>query len=205
MLHPLDAVRRTMDQGPTPWTFRGFLLRVSVFLTGVSIIGFSIIGALFRGPSVGIPAGARYGLIWAAAMIVFFALANFLGQRRMVRRYGCTIDYNPRQSRTAVVNVSLQNALVSIEAGLRGLPWVSPESLSRSERIIRIVTRVNFRSFAEEISISGTSGNGNETVLIIESRPRSWGTLVDYGKGIENVEEIARAVLRWLNSGSHRT
>jgi hypothetical protein len=187
-----------MVNASTRWTFFGFLWRISLFLTGVSTIGFSLIGALFRGPSEGVPAGARYGLIWAAAAIVFFAVANYFGQWQMVRRYGRTSDYNPRQSRTVIVNASLQKVLASIEAGLLELPWIIPDSLARSEGTIRAVTRVNLRSFAEEISISGTPENGDKTLLVIESRPRSWGTMADYGKGIENVEELTRAIQQWL-------
>jgi hypothetical protein len=34
--------------------------------------------------------------------------------------------------------------------------------------------------------------------VTVASRPRSIGTIVDYGKGIQNVEELKHSIEQWL-------
>jgi hypothetical protein len=78
------------------------------------------------------------------------------------------------------------------------LPWLDPQSLQREGEVLRAVTRPSMSSFAETLSVSVTDFGPHEVSISVISAPRSIGTIVDYGKGIENVEELKRAIESWL-------
>jgi hypothetical protein len=106
---------------------------------------------------------------------------------------------NPPQQRTLIAPVSSPTrVLTRIEEGMADLLWLYPHSVTREGQTLRAVTKPSTLSFSENVSVSVSDADQNKVVVTIVSAPRSIGTIVDYGKGIENVEELRRAIETWL-------
>jgi hypothetical protein len=176
-----------------------FALRV--FLTSTILLA-----ALFAGAAAIIPAlnwsvvhGFRIGTATGTALTIALVAVDCWQRRKVVKRYGIKPDYRARQTRTFTATASSSaRALATIEARMVDLPWLYPQSLQREDRVLRAVTRLSMSSFSENLSVLVTDVGPNEVSISIVSAPRSIGTIVDYGKGIENVEDLKRAIETWL-------
>jgi hypothetical protein len=58
-------------------------------------------------------------------------------------------------------------------------------------------------SFSENVRISVSDATPDGVSVTISSSPRSVGTVVDYGKAIQNVEELRRAIPLWTGLGDN--
>jgi hypothetical protein len=182
-----------------PISFGRFALRVflasTTLLAGLFVAAASLIPALHWSAVHGFRIGAATGIALTIALVAL----DYWERRKVVKRYGVRTDYHTRQRRTFSAPASSSGrALATIEAQMVKLPWLYPQSLQREGRVLRAVTRLSMSSFSENLSVLVTDVGPNEVSISVVSQPRSIGTIVDYGKGIENVEELKRAIETWL-------
>jgi len=61
---------------------------------------------------------------------------------------------------------------------------------NKQSMLILVKTDINWKTFGDKIEITFKEKNKNHISLTISSKPRVWGTTVDYGKNFDNVEKI---------------
>jgi hypothetical protein len=171
------------------------LLTATVFLTVGFVAAAVLSPALRYRPIDGLRIGVASGVTLATVLVAL----DYWRRRKVIRRYGLQPDYSARQQRTLIAPVSSPTrVLTRIEEGMADLLWLYPHSVTREGQTLRAVTKPSTLSFSENVSVSVSDADQNKVVVTIVSAPRSIGTIVDYGKGIENVEELRRAIETWL-------
>jgi hypothetical protein len=183
--------------------FERFMLRLLLASTAAFTVAFVIAVLLL---AIALPVvnyrpiyAIRNGLVAGILFAVIIGLLDSWRRRAISKKYGVRPDYDTNQQRRlGLPNTSARAALAQIKSGMETLPWLRPETITVDGSIIRAVTKASMASFSERLSISVNEIGSNETTIVITSAPRSLGTIVDYGKGVQNVEELKRAIEEWL-------
>ncbi|MBD9469213.1 hypothetical protein [Pseudoxanthomonas sp. PXM01] len=130
------------------------------------------------------------GSIGAAMALVMGVCLRWLH-----RRYMSPLDFpnkelagNVEQTRTVHIDCSPDKALLAARSALLAIPTI--KGVTSTGRSITAKTRVTFRTFGEVMSITAVPSDADSAELTIQSKPRFWGTTIDYGKNYENVERV---------------
>ena len=99
-------------------------------------------------------------------------------------------DVSVYQTRSIYLEMSLDAAFDRFCEGLRQI-GAKTKSKDREQERIEAKTSINWKRWSEVIFIQLTDQNTGQVIVQISSSPRVRTTLVDYGKGYENVERIA--------------
>jgi hypothetical protein len=175
------------------------LLASTAGFTVALVAVYTLLGALFADPRFTLLSGLRNGILTGLLFAVVVGLTDYWQRRRISRRYGLQrSDYAVRQQRTMTLSGATARVVAQIEAGMRTLPWLYPHTVVLDGHTLRAVTRPSLASFSENISVSVAAVGHAEVAVTVASRPRSIGTIVDYGKGIQNVEELKHSIEQWL-------
>ena len=59
-------------------------------------------------------------------------------------------------------------------------------------RVIKAKTSINWKTFGDKINVAIESYKLDIVKVTIESKPKVWGTTMDYGKNFDNVEIISK-------------
>ena len=133
--------------------------------------------------STSVAVGASFGFF----MTVSLGIANALGCRRV----GAGPFQGPRAHRVLDVGLGLVAAAAAavraIEAVGGKIEVMDPES-----GLLRARTGLSWKSFGENLRVNLREVRLGATTIDISSRPRWKSTVVDYGKGFQNVERISR-------------
>lgn len=175
------------------------LLASTLAFTVACVTIYVVLGALVSAASFTPLNGLRKGIVSGLLFTIVAGLIDYWQRRKVCRRYGLPhSDYAVRQQRTVTLSGTAERAVAQIEAGMQRLSWLYPHTIIREGHTLRAVTRPSLASFSEDVSISVVEVAHSEVAMTITSRPRSIGTILDYGKGIQNVEELKRAIEQWL-------
>jgi hypothetical protein len=126
---------------------------------------------------------------FGATLTVLLALADQVGR---LSGTGISRSMSPQQKIEIHSNASpeqIDHALKEVLARLS----VKTDSIIQKKGLLLADTGFSLRSFGENIAITVRAVQGGHAV-IVSSRPRVASTLIDYGKGRHNVNEIARAI-----------
>ena len=126
-----------------------------------------------------------------------FAIALVAGTcfRWVHRRYVTPLDFPNKelageveQIRVVYIACPPDSALLADRTALLSIPKI--KNVLTIGRTIKATTRVSFRTWGENIAITVAPSSNGGAELTIESKPRFFGTTIDYGKSYENVERI---------------
>lgn len=155
--------------------------------------------ALPYGAAMGVIFGLQHG--WRAGLIggviaglffgVFMALILGTMHRRAMRKLKSGEDGGPRQSKTVPLYYGNERER-ALEKAIAALKAMGARIEQHTPWDVRAVTKGSWKSFGEIVTVSVP--RDNETVAVIASVPKLATTIVDYGKGRQNVERIAQAV-----------
>ena len=163
---------------------------------GLAFLGFGIpmgllvglttgiwLGSLSAGLLAGLAGGAIMGGAFALVIGTLDVVANRGGSRRG--------PFGPRQEATVTIRPEI-DLPDRIQAALRQLNAEIGET-DVAAGLYKARTRWTWRSFGEDVTVHVT-GDPNAPVAHITSRPVVRTTLIDYGKGRRNVEQLAAAL-----------
>jgi hypothetical protein len=151
-------------------------------------IPFGLFMGLLIGADSDFTTGVYYGVREGVFFGFFMAVTLAWLQRRATRKYG---EVTPVQS-LRIETLASSMPLV-FDKSVEALEQFGAQIKSQNESEGTIVARAraSWKSFGELISIHIRQIGDANFEVIIESRPRFRGTIIDYGKGRENVEALA--------------
>ena len=97
------------------------------------------------------------------------------------------------QNRNLVINMTYDEGFACIERVVSRMR-INGKRVDKERGIIRAYTGSTWKSFGERIEVKIDLIDTDTLSLIVKSRPRIWGNMIDYGKNYENVETICKAV-----------
>jgi hypothetical protein len=150
---------------------------------------------LWMGIFHGVSKGAMEGLVMGVISGLVFGLFMSLILGTMHRVYSKKVskkqdgDVGPHQARDVVLHLGKDAAL---EKCLQALPAIKakPKKVDKESGLIIAKTKTSWKSFGERITISLHETAAETTAITIESAPTVTTTMVDYGKGYQNVETV---------------
>ena len=98
-------------------------------------------------------------------------------------------NVSPRQTKTVYLDMSLAAAFDRCLEALNKF-GARTKSEDREQGRIEAITSKNWRSWSEIILMQLTNQNTGQVGVQVSSSPKLKSTLLDYGKGYENVERI---------------
>ncbi len=135
--------------------------------------------------------GIVFGLIMAALSYYF--------DQKLHKKGIDTSNTSPRQSRKMSVNSTISELMPICEQAIISLNRAVIKEKDLTTGTIKAKTRMTWRSFGEVIKISTQSLGDNETLIEIKSSPFIPTAIIDYGKGLENVETIVSYIKSEFN------
>jgi hypothetical protein len=163
---------------------RAYLLIFVLFAIPMVVIIGVTIGVVRASATDGVVSGLVGGGICGALVALSLGALDLIGDRG--RRRGEA--YGPRQGATVSVPAGddvpyrIQAALRELSAEIRDADVTAGRYTAR--------TRPSWRSFGEDVTVHLT-GDSTAPVAHIISRPVIRTTLIDYGKGRRNVQQVA--------------
>ena len=142
-------------------------------------------------------AGSAAGITFGFYLAAF---AYFSDQR--LKKKGIDIsNTNPRQSRKISVDKTVSEIIPVCERAILSL---NKASITKTKKdltagTIKAKTKMSWTCFGEVIKISTQSLGDNETLIEIKSSPFIPTTVIDYSRGLENVETIVSYIKSELN------
>lgn len=98
---------------------------------------------------------------------------------------------SPRARREVETRLSCEDAVTAARLAAAHLGWQVTDFFAATE--VRATVDPSWRSWGEYVTVRGHSTTEG-TRMTIESRPRFPATLVDWGKGKENVDKLLALV-----------
>jgi hypothetical protein len=141
--------------------------------------------------------GLLYGLFFGVGIV----LMSWWSEKRLNGLGFSTTNMNPIQQREIYINQPLAQAIEESRDALLIIPKLHILSVDTADRLILAKVGITWSSWGESVTVSFMP-RGNGTSACICSRPRLRFTLVDYGKGVENVEIFVRGLVR-ANPNNH--
>jgi hypothetical protein len=133
--------------------------------------------------------GTIAGLLFGITM----AYLQNRGEKRLQRSGLPVEDMTPVQERTISLGFDQELALQKAKEALLAIRKVRPGSIKMRADQISASTGITWQSFGERISVNVQATEAGALVHIT-SRPRLASTVMDSGKGCENVELFAGAL-----------
>ncbi|WP_414622239.1 hypothetical protein [Calothrix sp. CCY 0018] len=166
------------------------------------------LSALFFGVWMGIVYSFQFSNVYIAltsasiAGIVFgfiMAVFSYFSDQRLKKKGIDTSNTNPRQSRKVSVDRTISEVIPICEQAILSLNKAVIKQKDLQTGTIKAKTKMSWKSFGEIIKISTQSVGDNETLIEIKTSPFIPTAVMDYGKGLENVEEIVNYIKSELN------
>ena len=139
------------------------------------------------GLSVGLKSGLMHGLLFGFFMSLFLGIFQKMKTKRMSSKKGD--DVGPNQTRTVTINDSVDSAFEKCVKAL-GIIKAKVTETNKESGSITANTSMSWKSFGEEIKIVLNKADGGKTQVTVSSAPKLKITLVDYGKGHQNVTSL---------------
>ncbi len=137
--------------------------------------------------------------LWKFLFLTFFfgitmSLTLVTFHKHRLRKYGITemSDDNLRVNQTKSIHSSLDKT--ELLAKLKSDPIIGKMKMTEVDNGIRITTNATWKSWGEEINILQAPVKGPEFEYQVKSIPKVKMTLLDYGKNLENVNLIEKAI-----------
>jgi hypothetical protein len=134
--------------------------------------------------------GVAAGLLFGLGAACF----RWLGEKRLKARVLNAEDMNPTQDRTIQLPLDSTAALQKAKDALAAIRNIKNDSIQIAPNQITAITGTTGKIFGEQITVDITS-SGAGPLVRIRSRPKVATTTAAYGKGRENVEVFARALI----------
>ena len=147
---------------------------------------------IFQGFKVGASNGLKEGIIEGALSGVFFGLfmSIFIGwwQKRKTRKLKEENgkDISPKQSENLIITGVYEDIFKKSLEGIKAFKG-KIRSSKIDDGLIFATTKISWKSFGEKIEIRLKKKNQESTEIKITSSPSFPITIVDYGKGRENI------------------
>ncbi len=158
--------------------FLGCGIPIGIITAALTRIVFGVGGRL----AFGLASGIIFGLFMSLILGTFH---KFKTKKIVISK-----DVSVYQTRSIYLEISLDAAFDRCCEALRQI-GAKTKSKDREQARIEAKTTINWKSWSEVIFIQLTDQNTGQVIVQISSSPRVRTTLVDYGKGYENVERIA--------------
>ena len=139
-------------------------------------------------PLAGAISGIVGGLIAGGAL----TWVNVLGERKLNRQGISASTMHPVQERQLEVEVTPDIAFAASKSAILAVPKARIVGENSSAGQLDASVGISWRSFGEILSVKITKLGETNTRISVRSKPRIWTTVVDYGKGVENVEIVLR-------------
>ena len=143
--------------------------------------------------------GSIYGLFAG----IFFGLLNagftYFSDQRLIRKGIDTTNTSPRQSRKISVDATVSEAIAVSEKAILSLNRSVIKDKDLTAGTIKAKTKMTWKSFGEVIRIYAKNLGDGQTLIEIKNSPFIPTNLIDYGKGLENVETIVSYIKSELN------
>ncbi|MGB3761182.1 MAG: hypothetical protein WBA07_33220 [Rivularia sp. (in: cyanobacteria)] len=166
------------------------------------------ITALFFGAWMGIVYSFQFDNVYIALIaasvagilsgLLMAAFTYFSDQKLKKKRFDIS-NTNPRQSRKISVNATVSQAIAISEKAILFLNRSAIKEKDLQNGTLRAKTRMTWKSFGEVIKISTQSVDNGKTLIEIKNSPFIPTNVIDYGKGLENVETIVNYIKSELN------
>lgn len=166
------------------------------------------LSALFFGVWMGIVYSFQFGNTYialtsaAVAGIVFgliMAAFSYFSDQRLQKKGIDTSNTSPRQSRKISVYGTTSEIMSVCERAILSTNRAAIKQKDLIAGNITAKTKMSWKSFGENIKISTQNLADNKTLIEIKSSPFIPTTMIDYGKGLENVETIVSYIKSELN------
>lgn len=169
-------------------------LYIKLFL----FFGFAF--GLYQGIKVGISDGVNAGLVSGISKGLFFGLlmSFFVGKwhKRKTRkaREETGEDIGPVQTKSSLLDDSIDNAFrKSVQSLTIMNARITVSDLQQGT--IDATTRMSWKSFGENLKVRLKTNEEGGVDVAITSKPRFPVTLVDYGKGRQNVDSFVKELM----------
>jgi hypothetical protein len=136
-------------------------------------------------------------LINAAGGIIFGAVMAWFSSRgkRRLRAKGIeAINLEPEQLRRVIYPGPAREACEATKEALKLVRKIESVKEAPTSLSLRAKTGFTFESFGENI-VAEFSPTTAGTIIEISSKPRIFGTEMDMGRGVENVETIVKCLV----------
>jgi len=170
---------------------RLFLLSGLFFGVWMGIVYTFQLGNVYTGSIYGLSAGIVFGL--------FNAAFSYFADQRLKKKGIDISNTNPRQSRKISVDATVNEAIAVSEKAIISLNRSVIKEKDLTAGTIKAKTKITWKSFGEVIKISAKSLGDGQTLIEIKNSPFIPTNLIDYGKGLENVETIVSYIKSELN------
>jgi hypothetical protein len=161
---------------------RIFVLSALFFGVWTGIVYSSQSGDVYTGSIYGLSSGIGFGL--------FNAIFSYFSDQRLQKKGIDTSNTSPRQSRKMSVNSTINEVMPICEQAILSLNRAVIKEKDLKTGTIKAKTKMTWKSYGENIKISTQSLGDGETLIEIKSSPFIPTNVIDYGKGLENVETI---------------
>ena len=143
------------------------------------------------------------GLITGLTLGFFFGLFNagfsYYSDQKLKKKGIDTANTSPRQSRKMSVDATVSEAIAVSEKAILSLNRSVIKDKDLTAGTIKAKTKITWKSFGEVIKISTQSSGESQTLIEIKSSPFMPTNVIDYGKGLDNVETIVNYIKSNLN------
>jgi hypothetical protein len=139
------------------------------------------------------------GVVFGIIMGIMFM--SWDSEKRLNSMGFNTTNMNPIQQREIYVDQLLPQAIEKSRDALLTIPKLSILSVDTADKFISARVGMTWFSWGESVTVSFMP-HGSGTLVCIFSKPLLRFTIVDYGKGVENVEIFVRGLFR-ANPSNH--
>ncbi len=159
---------------------------LKIFLiTGIPYVILMVAYDVFHGVQVELVFALLSGLVFGLFMSLIYGTLQILSTRKIVTGG----DVSPRQTETVYLDISLDAAFDRCREAFSEI-GAKTKFEDREQGRIEAKTNINWKSFGEVILIQLCEQTTGQVSVQISSSPKLKMTLVDYGKGYENVKHI---------------
>jgi hypothetical protein len=149
---------------------------------------FGSTSSMDLGIYLGIMSGLFFGLVVSAC----------LGTLHKIKTKGMSSvegdDVGPNQTLTVTIDDSIDVAFEKCERAVGTVLHGNVTEIDRESGTITAATSMSWTSFGEKIRVVLSADEGGRTRVTVSSAPKLKMTLLDYGKGRQNVESVVNFI-----------
>lgn len=149
----------------------------------------------FNNVYIALIAASVAGIVSGLLMAAF----TYFSDQKLKKKGIDTSNTNPRQSRKISVDGTISEIIPVCERAILSINKSVIKEKNLQNGTLRAKTRMTFKSFGEIIKISTQSLADSKTLIEIKNSPFIPTTVIDYGKGLENLETIVSYIKSELN------